>query len=85
MAQAPAPHVDSETTDEPITPPSTKQRTALSDSACRHSIFYYEDDQRKHQVCCHCGRRRRIKIEKDGAATVGRWVLPRKKKEKPDG
>jgi hypothetical protein len=56
-----------------------------SRTSCRHSIFHYETEKRKHQVCCACGRRRWIKFEKDGRdATVGKWVTPRKKKEKTD-
>jgi len=56
-----------------------RRRRSLKDK-CRHSVFRYETDQRKHMVCMFCGRRRRIKFMSDTEATVGRWVLPRKKK-----
>jgi len=56
--------------------PHPKQRT---DAECKHSVFYFETEKRKHMICAACGRRRKITFQKDGYATVGKWLSPRNK------
>ncbi len=79
MTQTPAPQINADPAKKTTARSST--RSSRAKTTCKHSIFYYETDKRRHMLCCQCGRRRWIKIDKGGVATVGRWVVPRKKKE----
>ncbi len=81
MAQAPAPQVDPDPAKKTEGAFRSTARNANPKVTCRHSIFYYENDKRCRMFCCQCGRHRWIKIDKEGQATAGRWVLPKKKKE----
>jgi len=81
------PSVPASKVQEEAAPTKTKKsrspaRKRQKKVTCRHSIFRYEDKRRRRMICVHCGRHRRIKIEKDGFAAAGRWVKPRVKKEK---